>query len=100
MTEPSQRRVILSAEAMNELQQAKQQIIEAAIGKVPERLVLVTATAAVRLRRREAAAKILPKRIRRLVRNTLKALAQHKWKPDTALLLRHGRGERRHGLSQ
>ena len=92
MSDPHQRPV-LTAEALQGLQQAKEQIVDAAAGKLPEQLVLATVESVVRLGRREAAlGKVLPARVAALVRTTLKALAQQPWKPDTALRLRK-RGE-------
>jgi len=79
---------ILSAQALDGLQDAKRQIMEAVTGKVPERLVLATAVAAVRLARWEAVpAEVLSARVLDLVRATLKASSQKSWKPDTGLLL-------------
>jgi hypothetical protein len=85
---------LLTADALSDLHKAKQQIVDAALGRVPEPLVLATAIAATRLARREATSReVLPERVVELVRETLKALAQQKWKPDTALLLKRRLGE-------
>jgi hypothetical protein len=89
MNDSSNRKPLLSAEALNNLHKAKRQIVDAAHGKVPEHLVLATAVAAVRLARKEAVlTEVLSERVVELVRESLKALAQQKWKPETALLLK------------
>jgi hypothetical protein len=62
---------------------------------MPDGLVLATVAAAVRLARREATpAEILSERALELVRESLQAIAQRKWKPETALLLRKSLAER------
>ena len=95
------RKPLLTARALNGLQDAKQQILEAVAGKVSERLVLATVGSAVRLARREAApAEVLSKRVCELVQDALVALAQRHWKPDTALVLQKRLGKGGHGLSQ
>jgi hypothetical protein len=80
---------LLSPQALHGLQQAKQQIIDAAVGRIPEPLVEATAEAAVRVARKEAVpAEIMSERALELARETLRGLAHEKWKPDTALKLR------------
>jgi hypothetical protein len=94
------RRPILTAPVVDRLREAKQQIVDAVAGRVPERLVLVTVAAAVSLARENAtAADVLSERVLRLVQVSLKALGQKKWKPDTALLLHRGAKESGHELS-
>jgi len=94
MSDSSQRKPLLNLAAMKDLSEAKRQILDAAHGRVPEPLLLATALAAVRLSRREAAlADVLSERVVELVRESLKAIAQQKWKPDTALMLHKRRGE-------
>jgi|SRR6516165_3790558 hypothetical protein len=89
MCEHLQRKPIVADQAIKDLRRAKLEIIDAALGKLPEQMVLATATAAVRLARRQASPQeVLSERVIHLVRATLKDLAQHKWKPDTALLLK------------
>jgi hypothetical protein len=101
MPKQLQRQPLLKAQAVSDLRHAKQEILEAVAGKVPERLVLATVGAALRLARREATpAEVLSKRVCGLVRDSLMALAQEKWKPDTALVLLRRLGEGRHGLTQ
>jgi len=88
MTKPSHRKPLLTAQAINELQNAKRQIMAGAVGRVPEPLLLATAQAAVRLARGQARpSDVLSERVVALVRRSLKALAQQKWTPDTALSL-------------
>ena len=95
MSEPLKRKPLLSAEAINGLCSAKQQILDGAVGKMPERLVLATVAAAVRLAGREARpGEVLSDRVIELVRESLQAIAQHKWKPETALLLKKRRASR------
>jgi hypothetical protein len=101
MGKPLQRTPILPEQAITRLHQAKQEIIEAARARVPERLAAATALAAVRLARREASpGDVLSDRVCALVRASLKALAQGKWKPDTALLLQKRREEGGHERSR
>jgi hypothetical protein len=101
MSEPLPRKPLLTAEALNDLQHAKRELMNAAVGKMPEQLVLVTAAAAVRLARREATPReVLSARIVELVRQTMKAMAREKWKPDTALLLQKRRKEGGDELAQ
>jgi hypothetical protein len=96
-----QRKAILTGQALQGLQHVKQQIMAAAAGEVRERLVLATAQAAVQLARRERVpAAVMSKRALELARETLKQLAQQKWKPDTALLLQKRRKEGGHELGQ
>jgi hypothetical protein len=100
MSEPLQRKPILTAQAVGDLHKAKRQILAATGGKVPEPLTLATAQAAVRLARQEAMpAEVLSERVLELVRQTLISLAQQKWKPDTALLLHKRRKEGGHELA-
>lgn len=88
MQNPLRRRPILNGQALDGLQDAKQQIMETVTGTVPERLVRATTVAAVRLARWEAApSEVLSARVLDLVRATLKSSAQKSWKPDTGLLL-------------
>jgi hypothetical protein len=94
MPDPLKQQPLLSAEAMGGLHKAKRQIMDAAQARVPERLLLATATAAVLLARKEATPReVLSARVVELVRESLKALAQQRWKPDTALLLKKRQGE-------
>jgi hypothetical protein len=84
-----QRKPILTDQAIKELRRAKLEIIDAVLDKVPERLVLTTARAAVKLARcRARPQEVLSERVVHLVRATLKDLAQKTWKPETALLLK------------
>jgi hypothetical protein len=100
MCESSSRKPLLPVQALDGLQQAKPQILEAVAGRVSEQLVLVTALAAVRLAKREVAPEaVLSERVLELVRDSLRALARGKWKPDTALKLKRVPGGG-HGLSQ
>jgi hypothetical protein len=95
------RQPVLTTSALEALRHVRPQLLDAAAGRMSERLVLVTVGAAVRLARREAQpGEVLPKRVVDLVCESLKDLAHKKWKPDTMLSLdrRHGKG--RHGLSQ
>src|SRR5262249_29033687 len=88
MSEQRQRKSLLNDQAMRDLRHAKRQIMDAIVGKVPDQLALATVQAAVRLARREAAPReVLSKRVLALVRQSLMALRQQKWKVDTALLL-------------
>jgi len=101
MSESSPRKPILPAEALDGLRQAKSHIVDAVAGRVPERLVLATALAAVCLAKREAApAAVLSEPVIELVRDSLRALARKKWKPDTALMLKRPVRGGEHGLSQ
>jgi hypothetical protein len=91
-----QRKPILTAQGVKDLHQVRQQIIDAAVGKVPDRLLVATAVAAVRLARNEATPReVLSERVVELVQQSLKALAQRKWNPDTALMLHKRLGEQR-----
>jgi hypothetical protein len=99
MTDPTKAEPLLTAQAIGSLQSAKQQLVDAAAGKIPERLVLATVEAVVRLARKEAAGEVLSERVLELVRRSLTALGRQKWKPDTALLLKR-REEGGHGLSR
>jgi hypothetical protein len=100
MGAPGQRRPLLSLEAIQRLQDAKQQIVDAAYRRIPERLVLATVEAAGRLARREPVpAEIMSKCALELVRETLQNLAQGKWKPETALKLGRPVKGGGHGLS-
>jgi len=92
---------MVTAQAVGELRQAKQQIMASVTGRVPGCLALATVQAAVRLARREAApAEVLSERVVELVRQSLAALAQTKWKLDTALLLQQRRKEGGRDLPQ
>jgi hypothetical protein len=78
----------LSAQALQGLHQAKHQIIDAAVGRLPERLVEATAEAAIRLAHRQhVPAELMSERALELAREILHGLAQEKWKPETALKL-------------
>jgi hypothetical protein len=100
MSDQISRKPILSARAVQDLQKVKEQFADGVPGKVPERLVLATLDAAVRLARNEATApEVLSERVLELVRESLMALAQQKWKPDTALVLQKRAREGRHELS-
>src|SRR5262249_29832321 len=88
MSGPVQRKPILTAEALNGLNHAKQEILDATVGTVPEPLVRLTVVAAGRLARRHAAREVLSERVLELVQASLLSLAQQKWKLDTALLLK------------
>jgi hypothetical protein len=97
MCEALPRKPVLTSQALGGLRQAKPQILDAAASRVPERLVLAAAVAAVRLARREAApAEVLSERVIELVRDSLKALARGKWKPETALLLENHQSHKLH----
>jgi hypothetical protein len=98
MSKSPSRKPILSHEALAALPGALQQICDAASGNVPERLALATLAAAARLARREAVpAAVLSAPVLHLVRHSLKALAQGKWNPATALLLLKHHKEGGHG---
>jgi len=95
------RKSLITADRLRDLLSAKEQVIQAVAGKVPERLVMATAAVAVLQAEAEgAAADRLPERILQLVRASLNALAQHPWKADTALLLEKRLGGGDHGLSR
>src|SRR5437016_1005913 len=95
------RQPILTAQALDGLRHAKQQILDAAANQVPERLVLATVAVSLQLAQGQALPdKVLPARIAELVQASLVALAQQKWKPGTALKLERRRRGGRHGLSQ
>jgi hypothetical protein len=83
------RRPLLSPQAIGGLKHAKQQILDAAIGRVPESLVQATARVAVRLAQHDnEPVDGMPERALELAREILRRLAREKWKPDTALKLR------------
>src|SRR5262249_15412446 len=87
---------LMTSAGLRELLQAKQQILDAVAGTLPERLVQDTVLVVRRLARREATtAEVLSDRVCALVRESLKSLRQRTWKPDTALRLRD-RGEGGH----
>src|SRR5262245_13531111 len=89
MSKPSNRKPVLSLRALGGLRAAKQEIMDAAVGKMPQGLMLATVAAVVHLARRAAVAEeVLSERVLELVRESLKCLAQQKWKLDTALLLK------------
>ena len=96
MLDPSMGRPLLCLHALKELRHAKQQLMDAAAGKVREGLVRGTVAAAVHMARQEEA---LPQRIVELVRDSLKSIAQNKWKLDTALFLQNRNEEDWHGIS-
>jgi hypothetical protein len=79
---------ILDVAAMARLAEARQQILEATADRIPERLLWETVAVALELVQHEAIETVLPERVAKLVRASLAALAQQKWKPDTALRLR------------
>jgi len=88
MGKPRHRQPLLSAETLQGLQQAKQQIVDAAVGRIPDRLVEATAEAAVQVALRETVpAAVMSERALELARAILRGLAQDKWKPETALKL-------------
>src|SRR5262245_52651191 len=93
MPEPIKRQPLLTAQVISNLHKAKRQIVDAAHGRVPEHLVIATMDAVERLGRQEDPDKVLPEQVLALVRASLKALAQQKWKPETALLLQKRLGE-------
>lgn len=101
MFEASLRQPLLSVEAIRGLRAAKADILDAVVGKVPERLVRLTAGAAARLARREAPpTDVLSERVLELVRLCLEAAPPERWKPDTALLLQRTLVRGGHGLCQ
>jgi hypothetical protein len=102
MSKPSSRPPILCTQRLDGLcSAAGQQILDAAAGKMPERLVFSTAAAAVRLAQRQAVpAEMMPERVLELVRATLKSLAQQSWKLDTVLLLNKHHREGGHEIGQ
>src|SRR6516162_3809197 len=72
MCDPLQGKPLLSAEALDGLRHARRQIVDAAAGRLPDRLVRSTAAVAAQLARREATpAEVLPRRVRALVRLSL-----------------------------
>ena len=80
---------LLNPQVLQRLHQAKRQILDAAVDRLPERLVNATAEAAVRLACRERVpADVMPERALALARDILQGLAPERWKPDTALQLR------------
>jgi hypothetical protein len=88
MRNPRPRQPLLSPQALQGLRHAKQQIMDAAVGRIPERLVDATAEAAVCVARRKTVpAAVMPERALELAREILRGLAREKWKPDTALKL-------------
>ena len=101
MSKPSKRQPLLTAERIADLRHAKQQLVTAAAGKVPERLVLAAAVAAVRVARRQTLpAELVSERVVELARETLKSLALQPWKPGTVLLLKGHHGDGQHGITQ
>ena len=94
MGESAPRKPILTAQAVDRLQQAKAQILDGVAGRLSERLVLATARMALCLVKREAAPEeVVPEQILDLVRDSLRILAQGKWRPDTALKLQEPASE-------
>jgi len=94
MPGPRHRRPVLSPQAIQGLQQAKQQILAAVMGRLPDRLVLATAEAAGRLARGEQVpAKLMSGDALELARDILQGLARGNWKPETALKLQKGSRE-------
>src|SRR5262249_25326166 len=86
---------LLPANAFDKLRKARQEIQEEATGKLPEQLLANTVATVMELTRKQQ----LPrpsKRILRLVRQSLQALARKQWKLDTALLLGRRPGEGGH----
>jgi len=87
MSNPTNR-PLLQATALAGLRDAKQQIVDAAAGRVAERLVRTTAVAAVRLALSQAVpVQMASPRALELMRETLKGLARQPWKPDTVVQL-------------
>jgi len=84
---------LLSPQALQSLQHAKQQILDAAVGRIPERLVEATTRVAVRPMQTQSPVTEDTERALELARDILRCLAREKWKPDTALEL----GRRREG---
>src|SRR5690349_13022274 len=101
MGESTRRKPILTAQALDGLRQAKPQILDAVANRVPERLVLATAMVATAMARHETAPEdVLPSRVLELVRDSLRAMARQKWKPDTALRLQRRSEGGSHGIAQ
>ena len=95
------RQPLLDPQALLGLHQCKEQIVDAAVGRVPERLVNTTATAAVCLVRRQSVpAEVMSERALELARTILHGLARERWKPDTALQLRRRARGGGHELSE
>jgi hypothetical protein len=94
------RQPIVGVRSFNDLLKCRKRIVDAAAGIVPEALIVSTVDAVVRLARNEVApTEVLPERTVWLVRESLLALAQRKWKPDTVLkLVKRPRGGG-HGLA-
>ena len=83
---------VMPAAALENLGAVRQQILDAAAGRMPERLVQVTMALAVRAARDDTGlTEALPDGVGDLVRDMLLDLAQQKWKPDTVLKLRPSR---------
>src|SRR5262245_32667372 len=82
------RRPLLSPQAMQGLQHAKQQILDSVVGKIPEPLIQATTRVAVGVALGESAATEETERVFELAREILRCLARDKWKPDTALKLK------------
>jgi hypothetical protein len=93
---PQNRRPLLSPQAIHGLEHAKQQILDAAVGRIPEPLVQATTRVAVQLAQSESLPTEGTEKALHLAREILQCLAREKWKPDTALKLkrRHQGGER------
>jgi hypothetical protein len=94
MCTPRPRQPLLTPQALQGLRHAKQQIVDAAVGRIPDRLVEATAEAAVCVARRETVpAAVMPERALELAREILRCLAREKWKLDTALKLHKRPGQ-------
>lgn len=79
---------ILPAEGFHALQGAKRNIQDAAVGKLPEQLVLTAVRAALRCAQVEerTLTAVVSKNVAALVREALKGLEREpEWKPDTVL---------------
>lgn len=86
---------VLPAEGFRDLQGARKQIQDAAVGKLPEHLVLAAVTAAVRCAGEgRALSEALPPNVAALVRETLKGLGRGpERKPDTVLKMAKSIGQ-------
>lgn len=89
---------LLAADAFEKLHKSRQQVLDAATGKLPERLLAETVATVMCLTRKQRMPG-LSKKVFRLVRQSLKAIARKQWKPETALLLGRRTGEGGHGPS-
>jgi hypothetical protein len=98
MFDTRERQSMWSAQAVRELQNVKQHILDAMADDVPEPLLLATVVVAVLLARRQATpAAVLSERVCQLVSDSLQAPPEQPW--NAKLILPRCPGEGGHGLS-